>query len=133
MKLKLAVVLLMVAGIALGFFVGRFYGGSYVHNRGAEREAAEAVELAVQQADSSTALQAALGVRAIEFIGSGETQQAVQLLSGPIARYYTSYSAGRDDERSAKLRAAIEELARTNSVVAARITELSNLSSLKTP
>jgi hypothetical protein len=133
MKLKLAVVLLMVAAIALGFFVGRFHAGSYAQHRDAEHEVTEAIDLAVQGTETSAALQATLGVRAIEFIDSGDTQQAVQLLSGPIARYYTLYPLGRNDERSEKLRGLIEELARTNQVVAARITEISNMSSLKKP
>ena len=133
MKLKLAVVLLMVAALTLGFFVGRFHAGSYVQHRDAEHEVTEAVELAVPGTETSAALQATLGVRAIEFIDSGDTQQAVQLLSGPIALYYTLYAPGRNDERSAKLRGLIEELARTNHVVAARISEASNMSLLKKP
>jgi hypothetical protein len=88
----------------------------------------------VEGTEISEALQATVGARAIELIGAGDTQQAVQLLSGPIARYYALYSAaGRNDERSTKLRALIEQLARTNQVVAARITELSNTSLLKKP
>jgi hypothetical protein len=128
MKLKIAVVLLMIAAMSIGFFIGRFYAGSFLQRGHAapgltEAEIAEAVEQAEQARESSTGVEAARDVRAIEFIESGETKRAVQLLSHPIAEHYHSYAVNADTERRRKLRAAIEELASTNKIVA---DELSN-------
>jgi hypothetical protein len=126
MKTIIASIVSLLLGLAIGCYIGHRDYDRHTTN--------EAVDLMVQGTETSEALQATIGARAIEFIGAGDTQEAVQLLSGPIARYYTLYSAtGRNDERSTKLRDLIEQLARTNQVVAARITEISNMSLLKKP
>ncbi len=125
MKTSIASIVSLLLGLAIGCYIGFRYCERHTTN--------EAVDLMVQGTETSAALQATIGVRAIELIDSGDTQQAVQLLSGPIAHYYTLYAPGRSDERSAKLRGLIEELARTNQVVGARITEISNMSLLKKP
>ena len=127
MKLKLAVVLLMLAAVALGFFIGRFQADSYVQHRHAEHEMTEtemreAVEQAMQTERSSSGVQAARDVRAIELIESGETQRAVQMLCQPIAEYYYSYAIDAGTDRERKLRAMIEQLVSTNKIVAAEIT-----------
>jgi hypothetical protein len=81
----------------------------------------------VEGIESSDCEHAARAARAIELIGSGDVQQAVKLLSHPVANYYTLYrEESMHNERSAKLRGVIEELARTNQVVAAQIIEISN-------
>ena len=111
--------------MALGWYCGHYR---------AEREKTEIVQEMVQGIESSDAERAARAVGAIQSIEAGEPQHAVQLLSTPIAHYYSLYAvAGRKDERSAKLRASIEQLAATNQLVAARIAEVSNTSRIKTP
>jgi hypothetical protein len=65
---------------------------------------------------------AALATETIGYIDSGETQRAIEHLSVPIAHYYTefAYHPSTNDDLI-KLRDSIEQLARTNAVVAARI------------
>jgi hypothetical protein len=108
--------------------------GWYFEHRHSEREKTEIVQQMVQGTETSAALGATIAARAIQLIESGEAQQAVQLLSSPVAHYYSLYAdTVRTDERSTKLRALIEQLARTNQVVAARIAEASNAARIKTP
>lgn len=108
--------------------------GWYIEHRRAAHEKTEIVQQMVEGLESSDGEHAARAVRAIQFIDSGDKQQAVQLLSTPVAHYYALYAdAGRNDERSAKLRALIEQLARTNQVVAARIAESSTNYRVKKP
>ena len=67
---------------------------------------------------------AAVSARTISLIDSGQDQQAVQILSSPIAHYYHFYASSTfTNEQWLKLRAMIEGLARTNQIVAARIAE----------
>ena len=76
---------------------------------------------------------AARAVRAVQFIELGDTQRAVQLLSGPIAHYYSLYGDDHRNDQRSKVRALIEQIARTNQVVAARIAEASTNTQFKTP
>ena len=125
MKTAIASAVSLVLGMALGWCLG--------HHQ-AEREKTEIVQEMVQGIESSDSERAARAVRAIQSVEAGEPQQAVQLLSTPIAHYYSPYTAaGRNDERSAKLRASIEQLAAKNQLVAARIAEVSNTARIKTP
>ena len=128
MKLKLAVVLLMVAAMSIGFFIGRFHAGGRVEPGHAkpelsEAELSEAFAQMQEREESSSGVEAARDVRAIEFIESGETKRAVQLLSHPIADHYYSYAINASTNRRRKLRALIEQLVSTNRLVA---DELSN-------
>jgi alpha-glucosidase (family GH31 glycosyl hydrolase) len=61
-------------------------------------------------------------VKAIPVVESGDTQKAVYLLALPIGGWYRVYAnkAGTNEERLT-LRAKIEQLASTNSVVAGEI------------
>lgn len=116
MKTLIASVVSLLIGLGSGW---------YFKHRRAEHQKSEIVEQMSQGAEASRLAEAVRDARAIELIASGDTQQAVQLLSGPIARYYTLYpAAGRDDERSTKSRALIERLARTNQIVATRLSEM---------
>jgi hypothetical protein len=58
----------------------------------------------------------------------------MQLLSSPVARYYTEYTEpGTKEEKRAETRAEIEQLAKTNQIVATRISELSSNLQAKAP
>jgi hypothetical protein len=117
MKTLIASAISLVLGLAIGWYVE--------HSR-AKREKAEIIEQMMEGIASSDRELAARAVRAIQSIESGEGQQAVQLLSTPIARYYLAYTnADRIDERSTKVLTLIEQLAKTNQIVAARIAEAS--------
>jgi hypothetical protein len=118
MKTLLASVVSVLCGLALGWYVA--------HGR-AEREKTEIVQEMVSSIVAAHGEHAGRAVRAIQMIESGKTQEAVQLLSGPIARYYSIDTAGTGgDERTAKLRALIEQLAKANLIVASRIAEASS-------
>ncbi len=71
--------------------------------------------LATEADDSMAAI---IAVRAIPLVESGDTQKAVEWLAKPVGSYYRVYAlhAGTNDERLT-LRAKIEQLASTNSVV----------------
>lgn len=123
MKAVIASIVSVVLGLALGW--------CSEHHR-AQREKAEIVQQMLEGIESSDGEHAIEAVRAVQFIESGETQRAVQLLSGPIATYYSEYQAGGTSDRRSKLRSLIEELAKTNEVVAARIAEASTNMRLRT-
>lgn len=97
--------------------------GSYLWRVHAQKEETQTVRMMVQGTESADAAEAALDVRAIEAITSGDTHRAIQLLSHPVAYYYSLYGEDRGNEQRSKIRALIEELARTNQTVAARISE----------
>ena len=122
MKLKLAVALLMIAAMSIGFFIGRFHAGGAAEPSHTGPQLSDVVAQMVETMESSSGVEAARDVRAIEFIESGETKTAVQLLSRPIAEHYHSYAVNADTERRRKLRAAIEQLASTNKIVADELT-----------
>ena len=74
--------------------------------------------------ESSDALMAAMSANTIRLIDSGQDQQAVQMLSFPIASYYYIYASSEfTNAQRLKLRAMIDNLASTNQVVAAQIAE----------
>jgi hypothetical protein len=125
MKKLLAYSFSLLLGLVIGW---------YIEHRRAEHEKTGIVSQMVQDTEVSERERAARAARAIQLIESGEAQQAVQLLSTPVAYYYSLYAdAGRKDDRSVQLLALIEQLARTNQVVAARIAESSNAMRFKTP
>ena len=107
--------------------------GWYAERRHAEHEKAQIVQEIVEGGESSDRERAVRAVRAIESIQSGDTQQAMQFLSTPIAHYYTLYTEpGNSQERRSETRALIEQLARTNQVVAARIAEFAGNLKIRT-
>jgi hypothetical protein len=118
MKTPFASVVSLLLGVAIGW---------YAERRHAEHEMTQIVQQMVEGGESCDRERAVRAVRAIQFIQSGEIQQAVHILSTPVAHYYTLYTeAGNKEERRAETRALIEQLARTNQVVAARIAEVSS-------
>jgi len=104
----------LLIGLAIGSYVGYRYYERHITS--------EAVRQMVDAGESSDALLAETSTRAIAFIDSGEAQKAVEMLSRRIAHYYSTYSTNTFiNEERLKLRAMIEDLARTNQTVAAQI------------
>jgi hypothetical protein len=124
MRTVFASTVCLIIGLGLGW---------YFERHRAEREKTEIVQLMVEASESSDGADAARSARAIQFINSGQPKEAVQLLSGPVAHYYSVYGALSANERRSKVRSLIDELARTNQVVAARIAEAATNSQIKTP
>src|SRR5438046_3013466 len=85
MKTCVGSVIFLLLGLAVGFYAGN---RSY-HKRIAD----EAVQQLVESTESSDALMAAMSARTISLIDSGQDQQAVQMLSFPIAHYYYIYAS----------------------------------------
>ena len=73
-----------VIASAVSLILGPGLGWYFEHHR-AEREKTGIVRQMVEGGESSDGEHAARAARAIQFIESGEPQEAVRLLSGPIA------------------------------------------------
>ncbi len=114
MKILLATVISLFLGLGIGWYIGHRQAFYYVP---------ETIREAVAGIESSDGEEAARAVRAIQAIDSGDAQGAVQLLSHPIANYYLVNSDVGTNDRRKRMIALIEQLARTNQIVAARITE----------
>ncbi len=114
MKKCIASVIFLMVGLAVGFYAG---------NRSYHKHVAdEAVQQLVESGESSDALMAATSARAISLIDSDQDQQAVEMLSYPIGRYYYLYASSEfTNAQRLKLRAVIDALASSNQVVAAHI------------
>ena len=77
------------------------------------------------EGDDGTA--AIIAMDAIQSIEAGYTKKASEYLSFTIAHYYSTLALQPDpDELSLKFRTEIEQLARTNQTVAARIKASTN-------
>jgi hypothetical protein len=124
MKTFLASVVSLILGLGLGW---------YLEHHRAEREKTEIVQQMVEGGESSDGEHAARAARAIQFIDSGQPQEAVRLLSAPIAHYYSVSGELSVNERRSNVRSLIEGLAKSNQVVAARIAEAAANSKIKTP
>jgi len=76
----------------------------------------------VESDESSAAMTAMVAAAAVRYIDSGETSNAVLVLSHPIASYYCIYGtrAGTNAQRL-KVRDYIDQVAQSNQVVAAQI------------
>ena len=114
MKTLVASFIFLLFGLAVGFYAG---------NRSYHKHIAdEAVQMLVESGESSDALMASISARTISLIDSGQDQQAVQMLSFPIAHYYYIYASSEfTNAQRLKLRALIDNLASSNQVVAAQI------------
>jgi hypothetical protein len=125
MKSLVASAAALVLGLVLGWY--------FEHHR-AEREKTEIVQQMVEGGESADRLLAVVAARGIQMVQSGQSQQAVQMLATPVAHYYTLYTgAGTKEERRAETRALIEQVAKSNQIVAAKIAELSTYSQSKAP
>ena len=111
----------LVIALSLGLFIGLgvgWYAGYTRPLTKANRDARRYME-ALEMDDSMAAV---FAVRAIPIVESGDTKKAVQCLAKPIGNYYRLYAAkaGTNDMRLS-LRAKIEQLASSNSIVDAEI------------
>jgi hypothetical protein len=114
MKAFFMSVISLLVGLAMGGYLGYSYYERHITNL--------AVQELADGKESSDRLEAAKGVRAIELIQTGNTQQAIEMFSIPIADFYSSYvDLTHNDKRTKELLAQIEGCARTNQVVAAQI------------
>lgn len=115
----------LVVGLAIGW---------YSQRRHFEHEKTQIVRDMVEGMETSDREHALRAARAIGSIQSSDTQKAVQLLSSPVAHYYTVYTEpGTKEEKRAETRAVIEQLAKTNQIVAARIAEASSNLQIRIP
>jgi hypothetical protein len=115
MKKFIATVVYLLVGLVLGW---------YFEQRYADRQMAEALNQGFQQVQASDRLEAARGIRAIQLTEAGDKEQAIEMFSWPIADFYVEFAdAGPKDDLTIKMRAEIEQFAKTNEVVAARINE----------
>ena len=117
MKTLIASFVSLLIGLAVGWY--------FEH-----RQANDEMTDAVKHVQIHNRQEAAIDLRAIELIQSGDTQQVVQLLSIPIASFYAwnmnlmhndTATVPWNDEVTRGLLAQIEQFARTNQVVAAQI------------
>jgi hypothetical protein len=107
------------------FFVALLLGlalGSVFTLRHADHEVADFVATMQQPGESVELEHADRAIRAIQMIQSGESSNAVQVLSVPIVVYY-HFHAGltHNDERTKAVLAQIEQLASTNTLIADEI------------
>jgi hypothetical protein len=110
-----------LAVCALSLFFGLLLGG-YLGHRYAVHRRAQRADQATQAGEKTDRENAARAIRAIELIGAGERQEAVQLLAKPIAHYYYMYGKSAESGPRQRLAGMIEQLLRTNSLVAAEMT-----------
>jgi hypothetical protein len=120
MKTLIASTVCLLVGLAIGVYAGYRYHERHWNN--------VAMQAMVESLESHDALLASMSAHTISLIDSGQDQQAVQMLSFPIASYYYVYASSRfTNEQRFKLRALIDGLASTNQIVAAQIArEMSN-------
>jgi hypothetical protein len=113
MKIIIPLIAGLVIGLSAGWYAGYTRPAAIVNRN-------EVQFYKTMEWDDSKA--AHFAVKAIPVVESGDTQKAVHLLALPIGGWYRVYAshAGKNEERLT-LRAKIEQLASTNSVVAAEI------------
>lgn len=101
--------------------------GWYFEHRHTEREMTNVIQQMEQPVEASDRLAATRGIRTIEFIDAGNTQQVIEMSSFAIADFYSEYAnLTHNDERTKELLAKIEQFCRTNQIVAARIKASTN-------
>lgn len=82
----------------------------------------DVVEQMEQPIEASDRLEAARGIRAIQSIEAGNTDQAIEMFSFPIASFYSEYHGlSHNGKRTLDLLTRIDKFAQTNQVVAAQI------------
>jgi hypothetical protein len=112
-----------VLSLALGLFIGWHFGHHH-----ASRETSEAVQQMVDTTEASDAAEAARDARAISSIESGDTKEAVRSLSTPVAHYYAVYgNLSVNSENRSKVRGLIEQVSKTNQVLASAISDTTAL------
>jgi len=113
MKTLIASFVSLLLGLAIGW---------YFESRHAERQMTDVVEKMLRPIEASDRLEAARGIRAIQLIEAGNTNQAIEMFSFPIAGFYSEYQGlSHNEKRTQDLVAEIKKFAETNQVVAAQI------------
>lgn len=114
MKTFLVSAISCLVGLAIGCYIGYRYNERYVTN--------EAIQAMMEGSESSAAASASISARSIGLIDSGDSEQAIQLLSFPVGHYYLHYVTNAyTNQQRLKMRALIDQLAQTNKIVAAHI------------
>src|SRR4051812_40049022 len=109
-KLLLTSAMCLLIGGLVGFYIE--------HTRG-ESNLTEAIKLMQEAEEAIKVTEAARSAKAISLLASGESQDAIALLCGPITSYSVIYAKDSEtNELRLKLRALIEDLVRTNEIVA---------------
>jgi hypothetical protein len=113
MKTLIASFVALLLGLVAGWYFERLH---------AERKMTDVVEQMQQPIESGDREHAARAIRAIQMIESGESSNAVRVLSRPIVDFY-QFHAGltHNDERTKAVLALIEQLASTNTLIADEI------------
>lgn len=113
MKLFLGIAIGLIVGVALGWIAG------YVHpNRKAIRQLERYTEKVRRDREPEGTTTAVYAIKGVQLIAAGMTNEAIKVLSHPIARYYEFYASdlGTNQYRR-RMREVIDELARTNQIV----------------
>lgn len=112
-------VIVFAGTVVMGLVVGWYCGYNLANHR-----TTNVVHQTVKTMEASDATQAVFDARVIGFIEAGEKERAVRVLCQPIASYYYTYdnTNGESKMRSAA-RAVIENLMKTNSIVAAEVSQ----------
>jgi len=115
MKKLISGVIYLLLGLMLGWHFEQHY---------ANKKMTEALEQGFEQVQASDRLEAARGIRAIQLTEAGDKEQAIEMFAWPIADFYVEFAdTGPKDDLTVKMRAEIEQFAKTNDAVAARINE----------
>jgi len=114
MKTFVTAVIVLVIGLAVGFYAGNRSYHKHITD--------EAVQQLVESVESSDRFEAAVALRGITLLESGESSNAVQFLSRRVGDFYGLYAGlTHNDERTKQLLAMIEQVASTNAAVASAI------------
>jgi hypothetical protein len=111
----------IITGLIAGLLIGSVAGWYAGYSRPAAKENRDVRQFfTTMEWDDSKAANFAL--KAIPVVESGDKQKAIHLLALPIGGWYRVYAdkAGTNEERL-RLRAKIEQLASSNSIVDAEI------------
>lgn len=117
MKALIAAVSSLVVGLLIGWHFG---------HRQAGHETTEAVQQLTEVTEASEDVEAARDTRAISSIESGDTKEALRLLSTPLAHYCNAYGDYVvQSERRSNLLVIINQMAKTNQILRSMILETS--------
>lgn len=117
----------MLIATFVSLFLGITIGWHFEH-RHAGREMTNIVWQMEQPMEASDRLAAARGIRTIELVDAGNTQQVIEMSSFAIADFYSAYAnLTHNDKRTEELLAKIEQFCRTNQAVADRIRASTNM------
>jgi hypothetical protein len=114
MKVFITSTIALLVGMAIGSCIGYRYYEMHIIS--------ETTKQTMEMVESFDRLEAARGIRAIELIEAGNTNQAIEMFSIPIASFYSEYlNLTHNDKQTKDLLARVEQFAQTNQVVAAQI------------